>query len=33
MREDLKTEQIGDMKMHFVATMEQVVELALEPQG
>ena len=31
-REDLKTEQIGDMKMHFVATMEQVVELALEPQ-
>ena len=32
-REDLKTEQIGDMKMHFVATMEQVVELSLEPQG
>ena len=30
-REDLKSEQIGDMKMHFVSTMENVVELALEP--
>ena len=32
-REDLKTEQIGDMKMHFLKTMEEVVELALEPKG
>src|SRR5579872_3949418 len=32
-REDLKTEQIGDMKMHFVKTMEEVVDLALEPKG
>ena len=31
-REDLKTEQVGDMKMHFVKTMEEVVELALEPK-
>jgi ATP-dependent Lon protease len=29
-REDLKSEQIGDMKMHFVKMMEEVVELALE---
>jgi ATP-dependent Lon protease len=29
-REDLKTEQIGEMKMHFVKEMEEVVELALE---
>jgi ATP-dependent Lon protease len=29
-REDLKSEQIGDMKMHFVKSMEEVVELALE---
>jgi ATP-dependent Lon protease len=28
--EDLKTEQIGDMKLHFVKSMEEVVELALE---
>ncbi|HLK49475.1 MAG TPA: endopeptidase La [Bryobacteraceae bacterium] len=32
-REDLKSEQIGDMKMHFVKTMEEVVELALEPKA
>jgi ATP-dependent Lon protease len=32
-REDLKTEQIGDMKLHFVKTMEEVVELALEPKA
>ena len=30
-REDLKTEQIGDMKIQFVTTMEDVAALALEP--
>ena len=30
-REDLKSEQIGDMKLHYVKSMEEVVELALEP--
>ena len=30
-REDLKSEQIGDMKMHYVKSMEEVVDLALEP--
>jgi len=30
-REDLKTEQIGDMKVHYVKTMEEVADLALEP--
>src|SRR5438270_12204916 len=29
-REDLKTEQIGDMTMHYVKTMDEVAELALE---
>jgi ATP-dependent Lon protease len=29
-REDLKSEQIGEMKMHFVRTMEEVAEIALE---
>jgi ATP-dependent Lon protease len=29
-REDLKTEQIGDMRIHYVKTMEEVVDLALE---
>ena len=29
-REDLKTEQIGDMKIHYVKTVEEVVEIALE---
>jgi ATP-dependent Lon protease len=29
-REDLKSEQIGDMKIHYVKTMEEVVDLALE---
>ena len=28
-REDLKTEQIGEMKVHYVKMMEQVVESAL----
>jgi ATP-dependent Lon protease len=32
-REDLKSEQIGDMKMHFVKMMEEVVNLALEKPG
>jgi len=31
-REDLKTEQIGDMKLHYVKSMEEVVDLALEPK-
>ena len=30
-REDLKSEQIGEMKIHYVKTMEEVVELALCP--
>jgi ATP-dependent Lon protease len=30
-REDLKSEQIGDMKVHYVRTMEEVADLALEP--
>jgi ATP-dependent Lon protease len=29
-REDLKSEQVDDMKMHFVKSMEEVVDLALE---
>ena len=29
-REDLKSEQIGEMKIHYVKTMEEVVELGLE---
>jgi ATP-dependent Lon protease len=29
-REDLKSEQIGDMKLHYVKSMEEVVGLALE---
>jgi len=29
-REDLKSEQVGDMKMHFVKSMDEVAELALE---
>jgi ATP-dependent Lon protease len=29
-REDLKTEQVGDMKMHFVKSMDEVAEIALE---
>ncbi|HMC57797.1 MAG TPA: S16 family serine protease, partial [Candidatus Solibacter sp.] len=30
LKEDLKTEQIADMKISFVKSMEEVVELALE---
>ena len=30
-REDLKTEQIGDIKLHYVKSMDEVVDLALEP--
>jgi len=30
-REDLKSEQIDDIKLHFVKSMEEVVDLALEP--
>jgi ATP-dependent Lon protease len=29
-KEDLKTEQIGEMKIHYVKAMEEVAELALE---
>jgi ATP-dependent Lon protease len=29
-REDLKSEQIGDMKIHYVKSMDQVVDLGLE---
>jgi len=32
-KEDLKTEQIGEMKTHFVKSMEEVVELALEEKA
>jgi ATP-dependent Lon protease len=32
-REDLKTEQIGEMKVHYVKAMEEVVEIALEPKS
>ena len=32
-REDLKTEQIDDIELHYVQTMEQVVDLALEPKA
>jgi ATP-dependent Lon protease len=31
-REDLKSEQIGDMKLDYVKSMEEVVDLALEPK-
>ncbi|HXS95250.1 MAG TPA: endopeptidase La [Candidatus Limnocylindrales bacterium] len=31
-REDLKSEQIGDMKIHYVKMMDEVVDLALQPQ-
>ena len=30
-KEDLKAEQLGDMKIHYVHTMEEVAALALEP--
>lgn len=30
-KEDLKSEQIGDMRIHYVRTMEEVADLALEP--
>jgi ATP-dependent Lon protease len=32
-REDLKSEQIGEMKIHYVKAMAEVVELALEPKS
>jgi ATP-dependent Lon protease len=31
--EDLKSEQIGDMKLHYVKSMEEVVDLALEAKA
>ena len=30
-REDLKSEQIGDIQIHYVKSMDEVAELALEP--
>ncbi len=32
-KEDLKSEQIGDVQLHYVKSMEEVVELALEPKA
>jgi len=32
-KEDLKSEQIGDIKLHYVRTVEEVMELALEPKA
>jgi len=32
-REDLKTEHIADMQLRYVKTMEEVVDLALEPKA
>jgi len=32
-REDLKSEQIGEMKVHYVKAMDEVVELALEKEA
>ena len=32
-REDLKSEQLGEMRCHFVKTMEEVVKLALEAKA
>jgi ATP-dependent Lon protease len=29
-KEDLKSEQVGEMQLHYVKSMEEVVELALE---
>jgi ATP-dependent Lon protease len=31
-REDLKSEQIGDMTMHYIKTMDEVAEIALQPK-
>jgi ATP-dependent Lon protease len=31
-KEDLKSEQIGDIELHYVKSMEEVAELALEPK-
>src|SRR5713226_4135602 len=31
-REDLKSEQISDIKLHYVRTVEEVMEIALEPR-
>ena len=32
-REDLKSEQIGDMTIRYVKSMDEVVDLALEPRA
>ncbi len=32
-KEDLKTEQVGEMKFRYVHTIEEVIEMALEPAG
>ena len=31
-REDLKTEQIGEMQIHYVKSMEEVVDLGLDKE-
>jgi len=32
-KEDLKSEQIGDIQLHYVRTVEEVMDLALEPKA
>jgi len=32
-KEDLKSEQIGDIELHYVRTVEEVMEIALEPRA
>ena len=32
-KEDLKTEQLGDLKIHFARTMEELAQLTLLPAG
>jgi ATP-dependent Lon protease len=32
-KEDLKTEQLGDLKIHFARTMEELAQLVLLPAG
>jgi hypothetical protein len=31
-KEDLKAEQLGDLKLHYVGTIQQVIDIALEPK-
>jgi ATP-dependent Lon protease len=32
-KEDLKSEQIGDMTLHFVKMVDEVMEIALQPRA